>query len=240
MAISKLTEDLNIIQALDDEPNDTGGLSSAQLKAKFDEAAGKIKAFLNNTLTAELEALLNGKMAAPAQEGATGQYLKTDGAGGRSWDTPSGSGDMLQSVYDADADGTVDAADTAAACTGNAATADRLKTARTFTVKDADETNAGAAVSFDGSGNIVVKLPAAIKAVLTGNVAGNVNGNAATASKLQTPRSIGGASFDGSANVTLAQIGALPASGALVLTSAVYGNALPAAGTAGRIFFKKV
>jgi hypothetical protein len=64
--------------------------------------------------------------------------------------------------------------------------------------------------------------------------------NAATATKLATARGIGGASFDGSANVTLAQIGALPASGALVLSSAVYGDALPAAGTPGRIFFKKV
>jgi hypothetical protein len=34
--------------------------------------------------------------------------------------------------------------------------------------------------------------------------------------------------------------GAVTLGGALVLSSAVYGDALPAAGTAGRIFFKKV
>lgn len=45
-----LTEDLNIIQALDDEPNDVGGLSSAELKAKFDEAGNAIKNFINDSL----------------------------------------------------------------------------------------------------------------------------------------------------------------------------------------------
>lgn len=50
MALTKLTADLNIIQALDDEPNDVGGLTSAQLKAKFDEAGNDIKTFINNLI----------------------------------------------------------------------------------------------------------------------------------------------------------------------------------------------
>lgn len=45
-----LNGDLNIIQKLDDEPNDVGGLSSAQLKAKFDEAGNVIKEYINNDL----------------------------------------------------------------------------------------------------------------------------------------------------------------------------------------------
>lgn len=45
-----LNEDLNIIQHLDDEPNDVGGLTSAELKAEFDKAANIIKKFLNETL----------------------------------------------------------------------------------------------------------------------------------------------------------------------------------------------
>lgn len=48
--IDPLTKDLNIIQALDDEPNDVGGLSSAELKAKFDEAGNVIKNFINDSL----------------------------------------------------------------------------------------------------------------------------------------------------------------------------------------------
>lgn len=56
MAFTRLNEDLQIISALADKPNTTGGLSAAELKAKFDEAAGKIKTFLNSTLLSELEA----------------------------------------------------------------------------------------------------------------------------------------------------------------------------------------
>ena len=39
---------------LDDEPNDVGGMSSAELKAKFDEAANTIKTYINETLIPEL------------------------------------------------------------------------------------------------------------------------------------------------------------------------------------------
>ena len=53
---SKLNNDLNIIQTLSDEPNDTGaeGLSPDELKAKFDEAANIIKTWINITHLAEL------------------------------------------------------------------------------------------------------------------------------------------------------------------------------------------
>lgn len=42
--------DLNIIQALDDEPNDVGGLTAAELKAKFDEAGLKTQKYINESL----------------------------------------------------------------------------------------------------------------------------------------------------------------------------------------------
>ena len=76
-------------------------------------------------------------------------------------------------------------ATTAAACTGNAASATKLATARTI-----------GGVSFDGTANI--NLPGV-------NTAGNQNttGNAASATKLATARTIGGVSFDGSANINL-------------------------------------
>ncbi len=45
-----LDGDLNIIQKLDDEPNDVGGLTSAELKAKFDESGNIIKKYINETL----------------------------------------------------------------------------------------------------------------------------------------------------------------------------------------------
>ena len=79
-----------------------------------------------------------------------------------------------------------------ASCTGNAASATVLQTARTI-----------GGVSFNGSANI--NLPAV-------NTTGNQNtsgssasctGNAATATTLQTARTINGTSFNGSANITL-------------------------------------
>ena len=127
-----------------------------------------------------------------------------------------------------------DAAAHAAGIAGNAATADKLKTARTITVQDADGTNIAAAVSFDGSGNIVLKLPATIKAGLTGNA----SGNAGTADKLKTPRTITikdndeshsgtAVSFDGSGNIILK----LPAT----IKAALIGNVTGKADTAGKL-----
>lgn len=55
-SFTQLTNNLAIIAALSTLPNQTDGLTAAQLKAKFDEAAGIIKTYLNSTLIAELEA----------------------------------------------------------------------------------------------------------------------------------------------------------------------------------------
>lgn len=164
--------------------------TAAENKALFDRLIAEVVKEKLNDLIDELVTELSAKMAAPETEGTDGQYLKTDGAGGRSWGTPAGGGDMLQSEYDTDGDGRVDAADTAL----TAGLAAALSDPRTFTVKDYDQTNAGPGVSFDGSGNVVLRLPQVIKATLNG--------------KLQNPRKIGKANFDGSADITLAQMGA--------------------------------
>ena len=50
LVIPDLDDDLDVIQKLDDEPNDVGGLTAAQLKAKFDEGPNAIKRYLNNEL----------------------------------------------------------------------------------------------------------------------------------------------------------------------------------------------
>lgn len=50
LVISLLDADMNVIQKLDDEPNDVGGLTAAELKAKFDEAGNTIKDYINNVL----------------------------------------------------------------------------------------------------------------------------------------------------------------------------------------------
>ena len=69
---------------------------------------------------------------------------------------------------------------------GNAATATTLATARNFYVADNSATNTGPATSFNGSANATIKLPATIKANITGNCSGSsgsCTGNAASATK---------------------------------------------------------
>lgn len=68
-------------------------------------------------------------------------------------------------------------------------------TARNVRVTDATGTNKGANKSVDGSAAVELPLPATIKAAL--------NGNADTATKLQTARTINGVSFNGTANITV-------------------------------------
>ncbi len=55
MALTKLTTNLNNIQALHDKPNTADGLTADELKEKFDKAGNDIKDYINNTLTDELD-----------------------------------------------------------------------------------------------------------------------------------------------------------------------------------------
>lgn len=52
--LTKLTDDLNIIALLDNEPNDVGGLSAEELKAKFDEGSLIIQKYINEVLIPEM------------------------------------------------------------------------------------------------------------------------------------------------------------------------------------------
>ncbi len=55
MAFTQLTSALNIIASLSQTPNETDGLSATEVQAKFDEASGLIKTYINSTLLTELE-----------------------------------------------------------------------------------------------------------------------------------------------------------------------------------------
>lgn len=55
MAITELTENMNIHQSLPDKP----ALSAEELKVEFDKAANLIKEYLNGTLLVELNSLIN-------------------------------------------------------------------------------------------------------------------------------------------------------------------------------------
>lgn len=56
MAIPKMTDDLNIIQALSDLPNSEDGMTAEELKAKFDAAGLAIQNFINKKLIPALVA----------------------------------------------------------------------------------------------------------------------------------------------------------------------------------------
>ncbi|MFD0673923.1 hypothetical protein [Cohnella sp. GCM10027633] len=76
MSISQFTDDVEVISALSDEPNATDGLTATQLKAKFDEAAGLIKDYLNGTVVPAINSSLpDGQYAEDA--GSTDSYAIT-------------------------------------------------------------------------------------------------------------------------------------------------------------------
>ena len=56
MAIRPFEDDLNIIAKLDDEPNDIGGLTAAELKAQFDAAGLAVQSYINESLIPDLKA----------------------------------------------------------------------------------------------------------------------------------------------------------------------------------------
>lgn len=56
MAFTEFAKDMAIIAKLDDEPNDVGGLTAAELKTKFDEAGESLKKYINESLLPELAA----------------------------------------------------------------------------------------------------------------------------------------------------------------------------------------
>ena len=53
--IPRVTDELGTVSTLDDRPNDTGGLTAAELKAKFDADAGTLKDYINDIFIPFLE-----------------------------------------------------------------------------------------------------------------------------------------------------------------------------------------
>lgn len=77
LEIQMLDGDLNIIQKLDDEPNDVGGMTSAELKETFDKAGNIIKEYINGTL---IPAILADDATEAAREAAEAQRAENETA----------------------------------------------------------------------------------------------------------------------------------------------------------------
>ena len=115
MAFTKVTKDMGIISALDPKPNDVGGLTAAQLQAKFDEAGEALKLYLNNTLTAELESANGaGNIGISAITGLTASTVQAALAA------------LYQAIQDATAGVLLDGSVTTAKLYAQAVTTDKL------------------------------------------------------------------------------------------------------------------
>lgn len=91
-------------------------------------------------------------------------------------------------------------------------------TARNIYIRDASQAHTGTAVSVDGSSNEYLLLPSTIAAAL--------EGNATSATKLQTARTLWGQSFNGTANVSgdMSSVGNISLSGRLYWKDGIYGD----------------
>jgi hypothetical protein len=144
--------------------------------------AGKGTPLTNAEVDANFTNLNTDKFEAPSQTGNSGKFLTTNGTVASWANVPSPN------------NGTLTLGVSGVGLSGSASfTADQSGNA-TFTVASnaASANTAGAIVARDGSGNFSA-----------GTITAALNGNAATATILETTRSIGGVNFNGSANINL-------------------------------------
>jgi hypothetical protein len=161
MNLSSLTTDVEFISKLDDQPNDVGGLSPAELKARFDAGSAAIKAWLNGThipelqtLTDALERLVNLFSNVASIQTSTLSDSATGLATGKAVLaalSDLGGGDMLTAVYDPDKSGKVKSATSADAAT-------KLATARNIFINGV----ASGWASFDGTKDVTISLSSTV------------------------------------------------------------------------------
>lgn len=76
MAYTTFDTDVENIQKLGDQPNDTDGLSADELKALFDKAGMDLKAFINNTMLPEIFDSVEAAARGISQEGVPGSSIR--------------------------------------------------------------------------------------------------------------------------------------------------------------------
>lgn len=102
MAIEKFNKNMAIIAALDDEPNDVGGMTSAELKNKFDEGGKAIQTYMNKTLIPALENLGVETAVLLPQNEAGFKYIRLNSdkvlevsTDGKTWQATGSSGHLI-------------------------------------------------------------------------------------------------------------------------------------------------
>ena len=81
MAISLFNKDVQNVSALSDLPNTEEGLTSAQLKAVFDQAGVDIKTYINSTLVPQINNALARTLTVTFPSGQTSYNLTTSSYG---------------------------------------------------------------------------------------------------------------------------------------------------------------
>ena len=172
---------------------------TTELGKKLDKTGGTVTGTLTLTRTTDASATKDNKPALIVGGASTAAHLELDGneimakADGTNAATlyinndggqvQIGSGGLTVSGA-ITGNVTGDCSGSSGSCTGNAATATKLATARTINIQDSSATNTGTGASFNGNANATIKLPATIKAEITGNCSGtssNVTGTVALA-----------------------------------------------------------
>lgn len=106
MALQKFTDDMHIIAKLDDEPNDVGGLTADELKAKFDEGGVALQRYINETMLPQLETM-GVEQAVLLPENAGGfKYMRLNSdkvlevsTDGKTWQATGSSGHLIFDKY---------------------------------------------------------------------------------------------------------------------------------------------
>lgn len=232
MTLSPFNKDVNIVSKLDDDPNNTGGLTAAEFKARFDEAAGLIKAWLNGTHVPELQKLADIVAIIETVKTLQTELTSDDSAIPTSAAVlkaiqDAGGGDMSTGTYDKDKDGVVDFADAAN-------TAKKLANSITFALTG----YLSASGSFDGSSNFSLDItsinPDGLSKATPISKGGTDATDAATACD-----NLGALSKEKGGSVAGPAIfnGQFTANEKVILSPYSYGSSLPAAGNVGRVFF---
>lgn len=140
----------------------TQAVSTREIVLSDGAAEGFVKNDANGHLTGGHAgaSTVEGTDVLSTGEGGGTKFLREDGDGTCSWQTIAGGGDMTKAVYDTNDDGTVDAADTAAALTGAQADAIVANTAK-VSCTTANVTSAGALMDSEVDADIkTLALPA--------------------------------------------------------------------------------
>lgn len=102
MAIEKFNKNMAIIAALDDEPNDVGGMTSAELKNKFDEGGKALQTYMNEILIPALENLGVETAVLRPQNEAGFKYIRLNedkvlevSTDGKTWQATGSSGHLI-------------------------------------------------------------------------------------------------------------------------------------------------